>query len=86
METKLGKHLWISDFCGISEKMIHYMNWYLRKAPGQARGNDQELRTLLKEIENFLNNCTLTKVYYDKLMQSLTPNKYYTEEIPTQKY
>ena len=84
--NKTWKALWISDFCGISEKIIHSMNWYLRKVPGEARGNNQELLTLLKEIENVLNNCTLTKVYYDKLMQSLTPNKYYTDKIPTQNY
>ena len=31
--------------------------------------------TLLKEIENVLNNFPITVVYYDELIQPLTPNK-----------
>ena len=60
---------------GISERMIRCIKICLRKTLGNARVNYQELLTILNEIENVLNNCTLTVVYYDKILQPLTPNK-----------
>ena len=46
-----------------------------RKTLGNVRVNYQELLTIFKEIENVLNNCPLTVIYYDKILQPLTPNK-----------
>ena len=46
-----------------------------RKTLGNVRVNYQELLTIFKEIENVLNNCPLTVIYYDKILQLLTPNK-----------
>ena len=45
------------------------------KTLGNLRVNYQDLLTILKEIENVLNNRPLTVVYYDELLQPLTPNK-----------
>ena len=60
---------------GIFERMIRYTKRCLRKTLGNARVNYQELLTILKEIENVLNNGPLTVVYYDEILQPLTPNK-----------
>ena len=40
-----------------------------------TRVNYQELLTILKEIENVLNNRPLTVVCYDEIFQPLTQNK-----------
>ena len=53
---------------GIFERMVRCMTRCLRKVLGRARVNYQELSTLLKEVENVLNNCLLTVVYYDELI------------------
>ena len=55
--------------------MIRCTKRCLRKTLGNARVNYQELSTILKEIENVLNNHPLTVVYYEEILQPLTPNK-----------
>ena len=60
---------------GISERMIWCITRCLRKTLDNARANYQELLTILKEIENVLNNRPLTVVYYEEILQPLTPNK-----------
>ena len=60
---------------GIFEQIISRTKRCLRKTLGNARVNYQEVLTILKEIENVLNNRPLTTVYYDEILQPLTPNK-----------
>ena len=59
---------------GIFERMIRCTKRCLRKTLGNARVNYPELLTILKEIENMLNNRPLTVGYYDEILQPLTPN------------
>ena len=59
----------------IFERMIRCAKRCIRKTLGNSRVNYQEFLTILKEIENVLNNRPLTVVYYDKILQPLTPNK-----------
>ena len=49
----------------IFERMILCTKRCLRKILGNARVNYQGLLTILKKIENVLNNRPLTVVYYD---------------------
>ena len=56
--------------------MIRCTKLCLRKRLGNSKVNYQELLTILKEIENVLNNNRLlTVVYYNEILQPLTPNK-----------
>ena len=72
VKPKIQKAPWMG---GIFEQIISRTKRCLRKTLGNARVNYQEVLTILKEIENVLNNRPLTTVYYDEILQPLTPNK-----------
>ena len=60
---------------GFFESMVKSMKSILRKAIRNVRLNYVEMLTVLKEVENVINNRPLSYVYYDELYEVLTPNK-----------
>ena len=72
VKPKIQKAPWMG---GIFEEIISRTKRCLRKTLGNARVNYQEVLTILKEIENVLNNRPVTTVYHDEILQPLTPNK-----------
>ena len=59
---------------GFFESMVKSLKSILRKVIRNKRLND-EMVTVLKEIENITNNRPLSYVYYDDVQEPLTPNK-----------
>ena len=60
---------------GFFERMVKSVKRCLRKMLLNTRLNYEEMLTVLREIENVLNNRPLTFVYNDDLVETLTPNK-----------
>ena len=59
---------------GVFERLIQSTKRILRKALRKEILTCDELSTLLKRIENILNNRPLTHVYDSEIGQPLTPN------------
>ena len=60
---------------GFFERLIKSVKRCLKKLLLNARVNYDEMLTVLREIENILNNRPLTFLYSDDLSEPLTPNK-----------
>ena len=60
---------------GFFESLVRLVKRCLRKTLGGARLNFDEMRTVLTEVQNILNNRPLTYVYSDELEVPLTPNR-----------
>ena len=60
---------------GFFESMVKSCKSVLRKIIQKMRFNYVEMVTVLKELENVINNRPLVYVYYGNLLEPLTPNK-----------
>ena len=61
---------------GFFESFVGSFKRVLRKVTRKVRLNCVGMLTILKEVENVLNNRPLSFVYYDNLEEPLTPNKF----------
>ena len=60
---------------GFFERLVQSVKRCLRKILGNARIDYDEMVTVLKQIENVINNRPLTYDYTDDMVEPITPNK-----------
>ena len=60
---------------GFFERMVQLVKRCLKKILGNARIDYDEMLTVLKQIENVINNRPLTYDYTDDMIEPITPNK-----------